>query len=197
MEMGVTEATNYIYYICPRRPWSSPSSSWGASKTPASALPFSALREDEIASEAMGIDLTQGEALRPSRSAPAGPDSPGCMLGGASTTFINPRQLHLSWNRPWSCPWWCSAAWVPCCGVTIAAAILVLTLAPEYLRAFSEYRMLLFGALMVHHDDLPSSGPHFRSRNAPIKITNKESRSGQLGEVGFRRCGCIDEEASA
>jgi len=25
----------------------------------------------------------------------------------------------------------------------------VLTLAPEYLRAFSEYRMLFFGALMV------------------------------------------------
>ena len=32
-------------------------------------------------------------------------------------------------------------------GVVVAA--LVLTLAPEYLRAFSEYRMLLFGALMV------------------------------------------------
>ena len=32
-------------------------------------------------------------------------------------------------------------------GVVIAAVILIL--APEYLRAFSEYRMLLFGAIMV------------------------------------------------
>ena len=32
-------------------------------------------------------------------------------------------------------------------GVVIAALILIL--APEYLRAFSEYRMLIFGAIMV------------------------------------------------
>ncbi len=32
-------------------------------------------------------------------------------------------------------------------GVVIAA--LILSLLPEYLRAFSEYRMLIFGALMV------------------------------------------------
>lgn len=32
-------------------------------------------------------------------------------------------------------------------GVVIAAMILIL--APEYLRAFSEYRMLIFGAIMV------------------------------------------------
>ena len=32
-------------------------------------------------------------------------------------------------------------------GVVIAATILIL--APEYLRAFSEYRMLIFGAIMV------------------------------------------------
>ena len=32
-------------------------------------------------------------------------------------------------------------------GVIIAAIILIM--APEYLRAFSEYRMLIFGAIMV------------------------------------------------
>ena len=56
-------------------------------------------------------------------------------------------------------------------GVTIAAAILVL--APEYLRAFSEYRMLLFGAVMVIMMIYRPQGL-ISGEKRTYKITNKD-----------------------
>ena len=87
MEMGVTEATNYIYYIV-----------LGAVvltiivvgrlKNSRIGLALQALREDEIACEAMGIDLTKVKlsafALGSCWAGFAG------VIFAAKTTFINP-----------------------------------------------------------------------------------------------------------
>ena len=58
-------------------------------------------------------------------------------------------------------------SWIP----WIAAAILVL--APEYLRAFSEYRMLLFGAVMVIMMIYRPQGL-ISGEKRTYKITNKD-----------------------
>lgn len=103
-----------------------------------------ALREDEIACQAMGIDKTKTKLLAFALGATwAG--FVGCIFA-AKTTFINPASFTF----------WESAV-ILCIvvlggmgsilGVILGAFILVLL--PEYLRAFSEYRMLIFGASMV------------------------------------------------
>jgi len=103
-----------------------------------------ALREDEIACQAMGIDITKTKltafALGAMWAGMAG------VIFAAKTTFINP-----------PCFTFLESAIIlsivvlggmgSIIGVIIAALVLVLM--PEYLRAFSEYRMLIFGAIMV------------------------------------------------
>jgi len=103
-----------------------------------------ALREDEIACVAMGIDMA-----RTKLSAYALGAFWAGMVGvifAAKTTFINPASFTFM-----------ESAIVlsivvlggmgSIIGVIIGAFILILL--PEYLRAFSEYRMLAFGAAMV------------------------------------------------
>ncbi len=103
-----------------------------------------ALREDEIACQAMGIDKTRTKLTAFSLGAFwAG------MVGvifAAKTTFVNPASFTFL-----------ESAIILCIvvlggmgsiiGVIIAALILMLL--PEYLRAFSDYRMLVFGATLV------------------------------------------------
>ena len=103
-----------------------------------------ALREDEIACQAMGIDKTRTKLTAFSLGAFwAG------MVGvifAAKTTFVNPASFTFL-----------ESAIILCIvvlggmgsiiGVIIAAIILMLL--PEYLRAFSDYRMLVFGATLV------------------------------------------------
>lgn len=103
-----------------------------------------ALREDEIACQAMGIDKTRTKLSAFSLGAFwAG------MVGvifAAKTTFVNPASFTFL-----------ESAIILCIvvlggmgsiiGVIIAALILMLL--PEYLRAFSDYRMLVFGATLV------------------------------------------------
>jgi branched-chain amino acid transport system permease protein len=103
-----------------------------------------ALREDEIACQAMGIDKTRTKLTAFSLGAFwAG------MVGvifAAKTTFVNPASFTFL-----------ESAIILCIvvlggmgsiiGVIIAAVILMLL--PEYLRAFSDYRMLVFGATLV------------------------------------------------
>ncbi len=107
-------------------------------------LALQALREDEIASEAMGINISstklQAFALCSCWAGFAG------VLLAARNNYINPQ----SFSFMDSCMILSAVVlggmgsiW----GVVIGA--MLLTLMPEYLRAFSEYRMLLFGALMV------------------------------------------------
>lgn len=103
-----------------------------------------ALREDETASEAMGINTTfikiSAFILGSIWAGLAG------VIFAAKTTFVNPASFTFL-----------ESAMVLCIvvlggmgsipGVLLGAFILVL--APEYLRAFSEYRMLMFGIILV------------------------------------------------
>ncbi len=103
-----------------------------------------ALREDEIACQAMGIDRTRIKltafALGATWAGMAG------VFFAAKNTFVNPASFTFL-----------ESAIILCIvvlggmgsiiGVIIAALILILL--PEYLRAFSDYRMLAFGAVLV------------------------------------------------
>ena len=103
-----------------------------------------ALREDEIASEAMGVNTTMAKlsafALGSTWAGLAG------VIFAAKSTFINP-----------SCFTFLESAMIlaivvlggmgSILGVIIGAFVLILL--PEYLRTFSEYRMLIFGTIMV------------------------------------------------
>ncbi|NOQ46377.1 MAG: branched-chain amino acid ABC transporter permease [Desulfobulbaceae bacterium] len=103
-----------------------------------------ALREDEIACQAMGIDKTRTKltafALGATWAGMVG------VIFAAKTTFVNPASFTFL-----------ESAIILCIvvlggmgsiiGVIIGALILILL--PEYLRAFSDYRMLIFGAVLV------------------------------------------------
>ncbi|WP_408608794.1 ABC transporter permease subunit [Desulfogranum japonicum] len=103
-----------------------------------------ALREDEIACQAMGIDKMKTKltafALGATWAGMVG------VLFAAKTTFVNPASFTFL-----------ESAIILCIvvlggmgsivGVIISALVLILM--PEYLRAFSDYRMLVFGAVLV------------------------------------------------
>jgi branched-chain amino acid transport system permease protein len=103
-----------------------------------------ALREDEIACQAMGIDKTRTKltafALGATWAGMAG------VIFAAKTTFINPASFTFL-----------ESAIILCIvvlggmgsiiGVILAALLLILL--PEYLRPLAEYRMLAFGAVLV------------------------------------------------
>ena len=103
-----------------------------------------ALKQDEIACQAMGIDKTRTKltafALGATWAGMVG------VIFAAKTTFINPASFTFL-----------ESAIILCivvlggmgsiAGIIIAAFILILL--PEYLRVFSAYRMLIFGAVLV------------------------------------------------
>ena len=103
-----------------------------------------ALREDEIACQAMGIDKRKTKltafALGATWAGIVG------VIFSAKTTFINPASFTFL-----------ESAIILCIvvlggmgsifGVIVGALILILL--PEYLRALSDYRMLAFGAVLV------------------------------------------------
>ena len=103
-----------------------------------------AMREDEIASEAMGIDMQKTKlaafALSTFWAGVAG------VIFAGKTTFINPASFTM-WE----------SILVLCMVVLggmgsipgVISGALIITLLPEYLRAFSELRMLIFGAVLV------------------------------------------------
>lgn len=103
-----------------------------------------ALREDEIACQAMGIDKTKTKLT----AFALGATWAGFMgvVFAAKTTFVNPASFTFLESA-------IILAIVvlggmgSILGVILAALILILL--PEYLRAFSELRMLIFGGSMV------------------------------------------------
>ncbi|WP_300773514.1 branched-chain amino acid ABC transporter permease [uncultured Desulfovibrio sp.] len=107
-------------------------------------LALQALREDEIACEAMGIDLARVKlsafALSSCWAGFAG------VIFAAKSTFINPASFTFM-ESAMILSMVVLGGMGSIVGVVIAALILIL--APEYLRAFSDYRMLIFGAIMV------------------------------------------------
>lgn len=107
-------------------------------------LALQAMREDEIAAEAMGVNITRAKlaafALGTCWAGFAG------VLFAAKTTFINPSSFTFM-ESAMILSMVVLGGMGSISGVIIAAVILIM--APEYLRAFSEYRMLIFGAIMV------------------------------------------------
>ena len=103
-----------------------------------------ALREDEIACQAMGIDKVKTKlaafAIGATWAGMAG------AIFAAKTTFINPASFTFHESALiLSIVVLGGMGSIP--GVIFGALILILL--PEYLRAFSDFRMLLFGAIMV------------------------------------------------
>jgi branched-chain amino acid transport system permease protein len=103
-----------------------------------------ALREDEIASVAMGVDMARTKlsayALGAFWAGLVG------VVFAAHNNFINPDSFTFM-DSAMILAMVVLGGMGSILGVVIAA--LALKLLPEYLRAFAEYRMLLFGALMV------------------------------------------------
>lgn len=103
-----------------------------------------ALREDEIACQAMGIDKTTTKLTAFALGATwAG--MVGCIFA-AKTTFINPASFTFM-ESAIILSIVVLGGMGSIVGVILGAFILILL--PEYLRAFSEFRMLIFGASMV------------------------------------------------
>ncbi len=103
-----------------------------------------ALREDEIACQAMGIGKTRTKLMAFSLGA-AWAGLMGVVFA-AKTTFINPASFtFLESAIILSVVVLGGMGSIP--GVILGALIMILL--PEYLRAFSEYRMLVFGGAMV------------------------------------------------
>ncbi len=103
-----------------------------------------ALREDEIACQAMGIDKTRTKltafALGATWAGLAG------VVFAAKTTFINPASFTI-WESIIILCVVVLGGMGSILGVIFGALVLILV--PEYLRAVSEYRMLVFGCVLV------------------------------------------------
>ncbi|MFH0974494.1 MAG: high-affinity branched-chain amino acid ABC transporter permease LivM [Spirochaetota bacterium] len=103
-----------------------------------------ALREDEIACQAMGIDKTKTKlsafALGSTWAGMAG------VVFAAKTTFVNPASFTI-WESIIILCIVVLGGMGSVVGVILGALVLILV--PEYLRAFSEYRMLVFGLMLV------------------------------------------------
>ncbi len=103
-----------------------------------------AMREDEIASQSMGINITKVKVT----TFALGAFWAGIIgvVFAAKTTFINPASFTL-WESIIILCVVVIGGMGSIVGVVVGAGILILL--PEYLRAFSQYRMLLFGAILV------------------------------------------------
>lgn len=105
---------------------------------------WEAMREDEIASQSMGIDLTKIKLL--AFAIGAGWAGFIGVLFAAKTTFINPASFTVWESITILCVVVIGGMGsIP--GVIVGA--LVFTLLPEFLRSVSEYRMLVFGMTLV------------------------------------------------
>jgi branched-chain amino acid transport system permease protein len=103
-----------------------------------------ALREDEIACQAMGIDIRKTKLTAFALGATwAGM---GGVIFAAKTTFINPASFTF-WESVIILCVVVLGGMGSIMGVILGAMTLILL--PEYLRVFSEYRLLIFGAVLV------------------------------------------------
>lgn len=143
MDMDLAQSTTYIYYIMialvvftilvtNRLKNSRVGRAWMA------------LREDEVACVAMGIDMARTKlsayALGAFWAGMVG------VLFASKTTFINPASFTFM-ESAIMLSIVVLGGMGSILGVILGAFILILL--PEYLRAFSEYRMLVFGASMT------------------------------------------------
>ena len=103
-----------------------------------------ALRDDEIACQAMGIDKVKTKLTAFALGATWA--SLGGVIFAAKTSYINPMSFTI-----WESITILCVVVIGGMGsaIGVIAGALVLILLPEYLRAVAEYRMLVFGALQV------------------------------------------------
>jgi branched-chain amino acid transport system permease protein len=103
-----------------------------------------ALRDDDIACQAMGIDKFKTKLTAFALGATWA--SLGGVVFAAKTSFINPMSFTI-----WESITILCVVVIGGMGsaIGVIAGALVLILLPEYLRAVAEYRMLVFGALQV------------------------------------------------
>jgi len=140
-----------------------------------------AMREDEIACQAMGIDKTKTKllafALGATWAGIAG------VVFAARTTFINPASFTFL-ESAFILSIVVLGGMGSILGVILGAFILILM--PEYLRAFSEYRMLIFGATMVLVMVFRPQGlVKFARRRYEIKgLSEDEPKSPAIKEAG-------------
>jgi branched-chain amino acid transport system permease protein len=103
-----------------------------------------ALREDEVACQAMGIDRTKTKltafALGATWAGMAG------VVFAAKTTFINPASFTI-WESIIILCIVVLGGMGSVVGVITGAMVLILM--PEYMRAFEQYRMLIFGGVLI------------------------------------------------
>lgn len=103
-----------------------------------------AMGEDDIAARAMGVNTTKAKltafALGAVWAGFAG------VIFAAKTTFINPDSFRV-WESVLILCMVVLGGMASIPGVIVGALILILL--PEYLRVFSDYRLLVFGAILV------------------------------------------------
>lgn len=103
-----------------------------------------AMKEDDIASEAMGVDIMRTKLTAFAIGA-FWAGLAGVAFAGR-TTFINPGSFTI-WESVLMLGIVVLGGTGSSLGVFLGAFIVILL--PEYLRAFSQYRMLVFGAILV------------------------------------------------
>jgi len=143
IDMGLASSTIYIYYIMIAMVIFTVLVT-NRLKNSRTGRAWIALREDEIACVAMGIDMARTKlsayALGAFWAGMVG------VLFASKTTFINPASFTFM-ESAIILSIVVLGGMGSILGVIIGAFILILL--PEYMRAFSEYRMLAFGAAMV------------------------------------------------
>ncbi len=143
LDMDIAASTTYIYYIMIALVILTIIVT-GRLKNSRIGRAWIALREDEIACVAMGIDMAKTKMSAYALGA--------CWAGmvgvvfAAKTTFINPASFTFM-ESAIILSIVVLGGMGSILGVILGAMILILM--PEYLRAFSEYRMIIFGAAMV------------------------------------------------
>ncbi len=143
MELSLQSNTIYLYYLCLAAVIVT-IITISRLKNSRVGLALQALREDEIASEAMGINLTRVKLMAFALSS-AWAGFAGVFFA-AKTSFVNPASFTFM-ESAMMLSMVVLGGMGSITGVTLGALILILV--PEYLRAFADYRMLLFGATMV------------------------------------------------
>ena len=143
IEMNIEQATIYIYFLMIAL---SLFTIFVVNRLQNSRIgrAWIALREDEVACQAMGIDKRKTKLMAFSLGATwagfAG------VVFAAKTTFINPASFTL-WESINILCVVVLGGMGSIVGVIVGAFILILL--PEYLRFLSEYRILAFGAILV------------------------------------------------
>lgn len=172
IELSPAETTMYIYYLCLLAAILT-IIIVARLKNSRIGLALQALREDEIAGEAMGIDLRKTKlaafALGSCWAGFAG------VLFAARNSYINPTSFTFM-DSAMILSMVVLGGMGSIVGVTLAA--LVLAIMPEYLRAFSEYRMLIFGLLMVAMMIFRPQGiiPPAKRKYYPTALENAEKK---------------------